>query len=388
MFACTLFGIDRQVYYRRIKRRIIKQDKAQLAVNMVLDIRAQMPRIGSKKLYYLLNKDLKTLKIGRDKFIDILRANHLLILPKCSYHITTNSHHRFRKYKNQLLDLQINKPEQVWVSDITYIGKRDKPCYLSLITDAYSKKIVGYNVSDNLNTESSLVALKLAVKQRKNKEIPLIHHSDRGLQYCANEYQKLLSKNNIKPSMTQNSDPYENAVAERINGMWSTIFAQQIIGAQGYKFIVTNGAQTREFVTANPRFQLALLSGGAAASTAYTIRVDVLYNSSYVEGTVFCTVTTSPAATRQTNAALDINEVNATPNPYAETFKLNLNTSSEDQVGVRVYDMLGREVESRQAPVDAITNFEIGSQYPSGVYNIIVTQGAHTKTLRVIKRQL
>jgi transposase InsO family protein len=90
---------------------------------------------------------------------------------------------------------------------------------LSLITDAYSKKIVGYNVSDNLNTESSLVALKLAVKQRKNKEIPLIHHSDRGLQYCANEYQKLLSKNNIKPSMTQNSDPYENAVAERINGI-------------------------------------------------------------------------------------------------------------------------------------------------------------------------
>jgi len=219
MFACTLFGIDRQVYYRKIKRRIIKKDKAQLVVDMVLEIRAQMPRIGSKKLCYLLNQDLKTLKIGRDKFIDILRANHLLILPKRSYHITTNSHHRFRRHKNQLLDLQINKPEQVWVSDITYIGKREKPCYLSLITDAYSKKIVGYNVSDNLNTESSLVALRLAVKQRKNKGIPLIHHSDRGLQYCSNEYQKILNKNEIQPSMTQNSDPYENAVAERINGI-------------------------------------------------------------------------------------------------------------------------------------------------------------------------
>ena len=219
MFACTLFGIDRQVYYRKIKRRLIKQDKAQLVVNMVLEIRTQMPRIGSKKLYYLLNQDLKNFKIGRDKFIDILRANHLLIVPKRSYHITTNSHHRFRKYKNQLLDLQINKPEQVWVSDITYIGKREKPCYLSLITDAYSKKIVGYNVADNLNTQSSLIALRLAIKQRKNKEIPLIHHSDRGLQYCANEYQKLLSKNEIQPSMTQNSDPYENAVAERINGI-------------------------------------------------------------------------------------------------------------------------------------------------------------------------
>ena len=219
MFACTLFGIDRQVYYRKIKRRIIKQDKAQLVVQLVLEIRTQMPRIGAKKLYYLLGNDLKTLKIGRDKFIDILRANHLLIIPKRSYHITTNSHHRFRKYKNQLLDLQINQPEQVWVSDITYIGKREKPCYLSLITDAYSKKIVGYNVSDNLNTESSLVALRVALKQRKNKETPLIHHSDRGLQYCANEYQKLLSKNHIQPSMTQNSDPYENAVAERINGI-------------------------------------------------------------------------------------------------------------------------------------------------------------------------
>ena len=219
MFACTLFGIDRQVYYRKIKRRIIKQDKAQLVVNMVLEIRTLMPRIGTKKLYYLLGNDLKTLKIGRDKFIAILRANHLLILPKRSYHITTNSHHRFRRYKNQLLDLQINKPEQVWVSDITYIGKREKPCYLSLITDAYSKKIVGYNVSDNLNTESSLVALRLAVKQRKNKKMPLIHHSDRGLQYCSNEYQKILNKNEIQPSMTQNSDPYENAVAERINGI-------------------------------------------------------------------------------------------------------------------------------------------------------------------------
>jgi transposase InsO family protein len=219
MFACTLFGIDRQVYYRKIKRRIVKQDKATLVVKMFIEIRTQMPRIGSKKLYYLLNNDLKMLKIGRDKFINILRANHLLIVSKRSYHVTTNSHHRFRKYKNQLLDLQINKPEQVWVSDITYIGKREKPCYLSLITDAYSKKIVGYNVSDNLNTESSLVALRIAVKQRKNKEIPLIHHSDRGLQYCSNEYQKILTKNEIQPSMTQNSDPYQNAVAERINGI-------------------------------------------------------------------------------------------------------------------------------------------------------------------------
>jgi transposase InsO family protein len=219
MFACTLFGVDRQVYYRKITRRKTRQSNASKVVSMVLEIRRTMPRIGAKKLYYLLNNDLQKLKIGRDKFIDILRANHLLIIPKRSYHVTTNSHHRFRKHQNQILELQINRPEQVWVSDITYIGKREKPCYLSLITDAYSKKIIGFNVADNMNTESTLIALKNAVKHRKNKSLSLIHHSDRGLQYCANHYQKLLNKSQIKCSMTQNSDPYENAVAERINGI-------------------------------------------------------------------------------------------------------------------------------------------------------------------------
>lgn len=219
MFACNLFGVDRQVYYRRIKRKVIKESKAIQAVLLVMDIRKSMPRLGTKKSYLLLLDELKPMKIGRDKLFDILRANHLLIQPKRSYHITTNSHHRFRKHHNKILDLEINRPDQVWVSDITYIGKRDKPCYLSIVTDAYSKKIVGYYVANNMNTQSSVIALKMAIQQRKNKEVPLIHHSDRGLQYCANDYQNILSKNGILPSMTQNSDPYENAVAERINGI-------------------------------------------------------------------------------------------------------------------------------------------------------------------------
>lgn len=219
MFACTLFGIDRQVYYRSIKRAHSKQVTASEVIGLVLKIRQIMPRIGAKKLYYLLKIRLNHLKIGRDKFIDILRANHLLIIPKRSYHITTNSHHRFRKHQNQILGLQIYRPEQVWVSDITYIGRRDKPCYLSLITDAYSKRIMGFNVADNMNTQSSLIALKNAIKQRRDKGRTLIHHSDRGLQFCSDQYQKLLQQNNIKCSMTQNSDPYENAVAERINGI-------------------------------------------------------------------------------------------------------------------------------------------------------------------------
>jgi transposase InsO family protein len=214
-----LFGIDRQVYYRRIRRKNSRQTKAQEIVLLVEDIRKKMPKIGTRKLYYLLSGELKELKIGRDKFFDILRANHLLIEPKRLYHITTNSHHRFRKHKNRILDLEINRPEQVWVSDITYIGKRDQPCYLSLVTDAYSKKIMGYYVAENLNTQSSLKALKMALKHRKSNILTLIHHSDRGLQYCANEYQRELIKNKVLCSMTQNSDPYENAVAERINGI-------------------------------------------------------------------------------------------------------------------------------------------------------------------------
>ena len=121
--------------------------------------------------------------------------------------------------------MPVTRPEQVWVSDITYIGKREKPCYLSLVTDAYSKKIMGYYVADNMSTESSVMALKMAVKNRQNKTAMLIHHSDRGVQYCSDGYQKVLLKNNIQCSMTNNGDPYENAVAERINGILKQEFA-------------------------------------------------------------------------------------------------------------------------------------------------------------------
>ncbi len=145
--------MDRQVYYRSIRRRVIKQDKAEQIVTLVQEIRKSMPRIGAKKLYHLLLDKLRLMDVGRDKFLAVLRANHLLIQPKRRYQVTTNSHHRFRKHQNLVLSIDINRPEQVWVSDITYIGKRDNPCYLSLVTDAYSKKIMGFYVADNLNTE-------------------------------------------------------------------------------------------------------------------------------------------------------------------------------------------------------------------------------------------
>ena len=194
---------------------------AQKVIALVNDVRRVMPKLGGRKLYYLLRDKLRTIQIGRDKLFTILRANHMLIKPKRSYHITTNSHHRFRRHRNLVSNKEINKPETVWVSDITYVGTRKNPSYLSLVTDAYSKKIMGYNVSHSLAVEGSLSALKMALKNReyKYKTERLIHHSDRGLQYCSNEYQEMITKHKVKASMTEKYDPYENAIAERVNGI-------------------------------------------------------------------------------------------------------------------------------------------------------------------------
>jgi transposase InsO family protein len=180
--------------------------------------------------------------VGRDKLFRILKANHMLIKRKRSYHITTDSHHRFRKHKNIVSTLEIRRPEQIWVSDITYVGNRSNPSYLALITDAYSKKIVGYNISDSLAVEGSLKALEMALNTRSYKNEPLIHHSDRGLQYCSNDYQEVLENNNIKTSMTEKYDPYENAIAERINGILKQEFniAKNIENIDLKRKLITN----------------------------------------------------------------------------------------------------------------------------------------------------
>lgn len=218
-YTCSLFGYNRQVYYRakaRLERRV---RVAEQVVGLVQSIRKKMPRIGGRKLYHLLELSLRKLKVGRDRLFDILRANHLLIKPKRSYHKTTNSHHRFKKHKNLIEHIVPNRPEQIWVSDITYIGTRENPQYLALVTDAYSKKIIGHDVSDSLSAQGSIRALELAVKNRTYKSKMLIHHSDRGLQYCSDDYQEILNQNDIKCSMTEQYDPYQNAVAERVNGI-------------------------------------------------------------------------------------------------------------------------------------------------------------------------
>lgn len=179
-----------------------------------------MPRLGTRKLYYLLKEEFRSrgLKLGRDGLFDHLRAEHLLIRPKRNYTKTTNSKHWLKKHPNLLAGRKVKRPEEVFVSDITYVKSRERTHYLSLVTDAYSRKIMGYHLSEDLSAENIVQALKMAVRHRID-DGPLIHHSDRGLQYAAAVYQEELRRNNITPSMTDGYDCYQNALAERMNGI-------------------------------------------------------------------------------------------------------------------------------------------------------------------------
>ncbi len=215
-----MFGISRQALYQQASRDALREQELLKLKTIVLDVRRQMPRIGTRKLYYLLEKKLldMNIKIGRDAFFDYLRSEQLLIQPVKRYTKTTFSKHWLHKHANRLKQLNIYRPEQVFVSDITYIKSMERTHYLSLVTDAYSRKIVGYKLSDDMSAENVVQALNMAISNRKTA-LPLIHHSDRGLQYCSQIYQQVLSDHKILPSMTDGYDCYQNALAERINGI-------------------------------------------------------------------------------------------------------------------------------------------------------------------------
>jgi len=219
-FLCGLFGKTKQAYYQRISYNYQEEVKGDILYQTVIKYRKLMPRIGGRKLQYLINKELpKELQVGRDKFFNWLRDNNLLVRRRRVRVYTTNSHHWLHTYPNLIKDFVPTTPNQLWVSDITYVKTDEKEMYLFLITDAFSKKIIGWKLADNLRAENAVTALKSAIKQRNNIGQKLIHHSDRGVQYCSAEYVKLLQKNNIEISMTQDGNPLDNAIAERINGI-------------------------------------------------------------------------------------------------------------------------------------------------------------------------
>jgi len=229
---CELFGFSKQAYYKQGKAKVHSSKELIQAKSAVLQIRRLLPRLGTRKLQYILKEELS---IGRDKLFSLLRQEGLLITRKKRYTITTNSKHWMFKYPNIIKDIHLTGPEQLWVADITYLDTLEGNIYLHLITDAYSKQIMGYELCSNMEAVSTAKALGMAVKNRQYPENSLIHHSDRGLQYCSKLYVNMLKENAIQISMTENGSPYENAVAERINGILKDEFglAEQLNDLKG-----------------------------------------------------------------------------------------------------------------------------------------------------------
>lgn len=216
------FSISRQAFYKAEKQMHERLLSEQLALEMVSEIRCRQPKIGGKKLYYLLSDDLQLLpsKLGRDALFTLLRDNSLLIERKRSRFFTTNSKHSNKIYPNLIKGLEIIASNQVLVSDITYIRRTGGFSYLSVVSDLYSRKILGYFVSDNLSLEGPLKALKISLRQIDDKaKSGMIHHSDRGIQYSSFKYTDKLKKQGINISMSAKGNPYDNAVMERIMGI-------------------------------------------------------------------------------------------------------------------------------------------------------------------------
>ena len=222
---CRLFGKSRHAWYDyqwRVKDTGLKED---IVLQHVTEIRKDLPRVGTLKLHHMIAPKLLThgISVGRDYLFDLMREHGLYIRRRKRRVVTTDSRHWMHKYPNLIKDLHVSRPEEVWASDITYIRMNSGWAYLSLITDLYSHKVVGYCLRKDLSAQGCIEALKMALQNRMYDQ-HLIHHSDRGSQYCSKEYVDLLIQNGVSVSMTENGDPYENAVAERMNGILKSEF--------------------------------------------------------------------------------------------------------------------------------------------------------------------
>lgn len=215
-----MFGKTKQSYYKQINR--IEQNiiEKKLILELIKERRRLWKKGSGRNLHASLSEDFRkhNIKIGRDKFFDLLRNNGLLIKKRQRKTRTTFSYHHYHTYPNLIKEISVSRINQVIVTDITYLYLRKCDCfaYLFLVTDLFSRKIIGYNISDNLSAKPGVKALKMALNNMSDTDNS-IHHSDRGIQYCSYEYTSLLKKKGIRISMTENSDPLENAVAERIN---------------------------------------------------------------------------------------------------------------------------------------------------------------------------
>ena len=215
-----MLGYSKQSFYKRIKQEEQKDIRESMVLLLVKEKRKLWKKGSGRNLHASLKEEFRQhgIKIGRDKFFDILRENKLLVKKKQRRTRTTFSYHHFHKYPNLIKELDVTRVNQVIVSDITYLylRERDSFAYLFLVTDLFSRKGLGFHVSDNLSSKSAVEALRMALNNMSDID-DVIHHSDRGIQYCSHKYSALLKSKQIRISMTENSDPLENAVAERIN---------------------------------------------------------------------------------------------------------------------------------------------------------------------------
>ena len=227
---CGLFGKSKQAYYKHKRKSFSELDVEQEILSQVAIFRADMPVIGGLKLYYLVNSVLgDAMDMGRDKFLNLLHRHKLIIPPRKTHH-TTNSNHVYFKYPNLVKELVVSYVNQVWVSDITYIYTTDdKFCYLHLITDAFSRMIIGFVLAPTLEAKYTIEALEQAIHNAGGGNLcGTIHHSDRGVQYCCDDYVLRLKSHSIRISMTEDSNPTDNGVAERVNGIIKNEFLEPL----------------------------------------------------------------------------------------------------------------------------------------------------------------
>ena len=218
-------GISRQAHYQSLARQRQSAEHRDRVIERVRHERMRQPRLGTRKLHHLLGEPLRQegIKVGRDALFELLRRARMLVPARRAYHKTTHSHHYLRRHPNLLKAGVAGRVvatgcEQVWVADITYLPTHDRTVYVSLVTDAYSRKIVGWHVHASLQAEEVAQALSKALRDRKTRQT-LVHHSDRGLQYCSSHYQQIHKRHRLTCSMTDGHDCYQNALAERINGI-------------------------------------------------------------------------------------------------------------------------------------------------------------------------
>ena len=288
---CGWFGITRQAYYQNNWEGVSTTLEEDLVIQQVKSIRKNHRRIGARKLFEMIQPFLidHSIKMGRDALFTLLSANHLLVRKRKRRIQTTNSYHWLRKYPNLIREFVPTAPNQLWVSDITYWKiNTGEHLYISFITDAYSHRIVGYHVAETLETIESVQALKMALSALgAESHFQLTHHSDRGIQYCSAAYVKLLLDNNIKISMTENGDPLENAVAERVNGIIKDEYLEtyEIDNIKDAKQLLR--AVVDLYNTERPHMSIGNLTPNHIHHSKTTIKTEKLWKNYYRKQTTF-----------------------------------------------------------------------------------------------------